>query len=161
MLPSPPAPVLTSIAPAQVVRLFPGAIHAFTCLATDPKLRNTRVALASSTTRPSFADAVLAAYRLPDGSVLASRVAVAEMYPIHHKKAHFSKIKEKTGISYSQMLFFDDCNWSDNCGEVMAACPGVVGLRTPDGLTVERWEAGLRLFAKYARERSNGERTHT
>ena len=92
------------------------------------------------------------AYRLHDGSLLASRVTVAEMYPIHHKKAHFSKIREKTGIAFSRMLFFDDCNWSDNVGEVMAACPGVVGMRTPDGLTVAKWEAGLAAFAQAARK---------
>jgi hypothetical protein len=70
----------------QVVRLFPGALHAFKALAEEPRLRHTKVAFASSTTRPSFADAVMQAYRLHDGSLLASRVTVAEMYPIHHKK---------------------------------------------------------------------------
>ena len=35
----------------------------------------------------------------------------------------------------------------------MAACPGVVGLATPEGLTVERWEAGLAAFAT-ARQRA-------
>ena len=142
----------TASPPLQVVRLFHGALHAFKVLAEEPGFRDTRVAFASSTTRPSFADAVMQAYRLPDGSVLASRVTVAEMYPIHHKKAHFAKIREKTGVQFNRMLFFDDCNWSDNVGEVMAACPGVVGMRTPDGMTVAKWEAGLRAFAQAARQ---------
>jgi hypothetical protein len=45
------------------------------------------------------------------------------------------------------------CIWSDNCGEVMRQCPGVVGLATPDGLTEERFSAGLRAYARADRLR--------
>ena len=46
------------------------------------------------------------------------------------------------------------CNWSDNCGEVMRQCPGVVGLATPDGLTEERFAAGLKAYARAHRLRA-------
>lgn len=137
----------------SVVRLFPGVAHAFAQLAT-PRFANTRVALASSTSKPSYAAAVLAAMRLvPDepASTMDSRIAFREIYPIEHKGAHFRRLHAASGVPYASMLFFDDCTWSDNCGEVAQACPGVVGCRTPDGLTVEKWEEGLQAFAAAAR----------
>lgn len=143
----------------EVVRLFPGALHALRALASEPRFARTRLALASSTSRPSYARAVLEAYRLgPGGETFASRVSFAELYPIPHKRAHFGKLARASGVSYAEMLFFDDCSWSDNVGEVAEACPGVVGVRTPDGLTVERWEEGLAAYARAheARRRAAG-----
>lgn len=65
----------------------------------------------------------------------------------HKNKSHFPLIKQHTGIEYNQMLFFDDCNWSDNVAEVERGCPGVVGVRTPNGLQWDEWIRGLQLFA--------------
>ena len=76
-----------------------------------------------------------------------------QIYPIHNKKAHFDKLRAVSNVPFEQMLFFDDCNWSDNCGEVARQCPGVVGCATPDGLTAAKWEAGLAAFARAARLR--------
>jgi hypothetical protein len=38
--------------------------------------------------------------------------------------------------------------WGDNVADVETL--GVVGVRTPQGLTVERWDEGVRLFAQRA-----------
>jgi len=65
----------------------------------------------------------------------------------HKDKSHFPLIKQHTGIDYTGMLFFDDCNWSDNVGEVERGCPGVVGVRTPKGLQWSEWLHGLELYA--------------
>jgi len=46
------------------------------------------------------------------------------------------------------MLFFDDCNWGDNCGDVERGCPGVVTCKTPSGMSVQNWNDGLAKFAK-------------
>ena len=153
----------------SVVRLFDGVPSAFAALATHPRLAATRVGLASSTRQPHYADAVLRHMRLDPAdaaSTLGSRVAFREIYPsacptrarpardihaaaaVHNKKAHFDKLRAKSGVSFDGMLFFDDCNWSDNCGEVMRQCPGVVGLATPDGLIAERFAAGLKAYAR-------------
>jgi len=135
----------------SVVRLFSGVAPAFAALASHPRLAATKVGLASSTRQPHYADAVLRHMRLDPndpGSTLGARVHFREIYPIHNKKAHFDKLRAASGLPFSSMLFFDDCNWSDNCGEVMRQCPGVVGLATPDGLSEERFAAGLKAFAR-------------
>lgn len=61
-----------------------------------------------------------------------------EIYP-DNKAKHFKSLHEASGVAYGDMLFFDDCNWSDNCRDVEWACPGVVTVKTPDGLTPEKW----------------------
>ena len=73
--------------------------------------------------------------------------------PLSPNKAatHFPRLKEATGVPYSSMLFFDDCNWGDHCGQVAAACReadgvGVVTYRTPSGLGVEEFRAGMQEF---------------
>ena len=78
--------------------------------------------------------------------------------PLSSNKAqtHFPRLKEATGIRYDRMLFFDDCNWGDHCGMVAAGCRetdtrvGPVTVRTPYGLGVKEWEAGLAAYAKHA-----------
>ena len=61
-----------------------------------------------------------------------------EIYP-DNKGRHFKALRKASGIAYSDMLFFDDCNWGDNCRDVEWACPGVVTVKTPEGLTPEKW----------------------
>lgn len=110
------------VAGRSLVRLFPGALHAFEQLATNAAFAGTRVALASSTSEPGYARATLALYRLPaTGGVLADMVAHAELYPIPVKTAHFKRIQLASGLPYSDMLFFDDCNCARG-GEAAALC---------------------------------------
>ena len=66
---------------------------------------------------------------------------------------HFPRLREATGIAFSDMLFFDDCNWGDHVGQVTGRCKeddgrGVVGLRTPNGLGMAEFRKGLDAFAK-------------
>ena len=63
-------------------------------------------------------------------------------------KTHFPIIKQHTGIDYSKMVFFDDCNWGDNCGQVERNCPGVVTRRTPNGLQIEDWNVALKEYSE-------------
>ena len=65
--------------------------------------------------------------------------------PAKHK-THFPILQRETGVSYADMLFFDDCNWGDHVGNVLREC-GVVGHRTPRGMQVRDWEEGLSTFA--------------
>ena len=46
------------------------------------------------------------------------------------KNAHL-QLHRDTNIPYSEMLFFDDCLWTDNCAMVAQNCPGVVTQATP------------------------------
>lgn len=76
--------------------------------------------------------------------------------PLSANKAatHFPILRRETGVAYSDMLFFDDCNWGDHCAAVATKCIdertglGPVTVRTPRGLRVEEWDRGLRLFAQ-------------
>ena len=61
-----------------------------------------------------------------------------EIYP-DNKGKHFKRLQKASGIAYEDMLFFDDCNWGDNCRDVEWACPGVVTTKTPEGLTPKKW----------------------
>jgi magnesium-dependent phosphatase 1 len=69
-------------------------------------------------------------------------------------KTHFPILREKTGIRYDRMLFFDDCNWGDHCGMVEQHCkeedngrsPATV--RTPRGLGEKEWRQGLQVYAQ-------------
>jgi len=67
---------------------------------------------------------------------------------------HFPFLREKTGIRYDRMLFFDDCNWGDHCGMVAANCKeedtglGPATVRTPRGLGESEWRKGLQIFAE-------------
>ena len=76
-------------------------------------------------------------------------IQIGRTPPISSDKAktHFPRIKKFTGIDYDGMLFYDDSNWEDNSTHVEENCPGVVAQRTPEGMTVAEFEAGL---AKYA-----------
>lgn len=58
-------------------------------------------------------------------------------------KSHFTIIQKEVGIPYSEMLFFDDSNWSDNCRNVEKHCKGVVAQRTPSGMQNVEWREGL------------------
>jgi hypothetical protein len=52
-------------------------------------------------------------------------------------------------------LFFDDCQWGDHCGQVEKRCKeeetgrGPATIRTPFGLGVDEWAAGLDKYAKH------------
>jgi magnesium-dependent phosphatase 1 len=69
-------------------------------------------------------------------------------------KTHFPFLREKTGIRYDRMLFFDDCNWGDHCLMVEQNCKeedtrkGPVTVRTPNGLGEREWRLGLKLYAQ-------------
>lgn len=65
-------------------------------------------------------------------------VSYREIYP-ENKSKHFKKLHKDSGVAYRDMLFFDDCNWGDNCRDVQWACPGVVAVKTPHGLRPQDW----------------------
>eukprot|EP00579_Thalassiosira_antarctica_P002216 CAMPEP_0201870280 /NCGR_PEP_ID=MMETSP0902-20130614/3441_1 /ASSEMBLY_ACC=CAM_ASM_000551 /TAXON_ID=420261 /ORGANISM="Thalassiosira antarctica, Strain CCMP982" /LENGTH=222 /DNA_ID=CAMNT_0048395869 /DNA_START=164 /DNA_END=832 /DNA_ORIENTATION=+ len=67
---------------------------------------------------------------------------------------HFPILRELTRVRYDRMLFFDDCQWGDHCGDVERACKesatgrSPVTIRTPYGLGVDEWADGLDKYAK-------------
>jgi len=81
--------------------------------------------------------------------------------PLSPNKAqtHFPRLREATGVRYDRMLFFDDCNWGDHCAMVGAQCKetdsgqGVVTMRTPRGLGVAEFRAGMEAYRVEAERR--------
>ena len=136
----------------DTVRLFPGAQSTLMRLLTEPCFQNGLVAAASSTTEPDFAQTCLEQMKIdPSGKrteVVSDIIKFKQIYPGSKGRDHFPRLQKETGIPYSEMIFFDDCTYSDNCGEVARSCPGVTCVRTPRGLSTEEFNIGLKAFAK-------------
>jgi len=62
-------------------------------------------------------------------------------------RTHFPILTKLTEIEYTDMVFFDDCNWGDHCGKVERECRGVITQRTPEGLTIVEWNKALMKYA--------------
>ena len=53
---------------------------------------------------------------------------------------------KESQIEFEEMLFFDDCNWKSFCKIHQAH--GVIGQKTPNGLTEKEWRTALEKFSK-------------
>lgn len=146
----------------DVVRLFDGALKALQDYALGKFGTETRIAAASSADTPY---AVKCAHKAMETLEVLPGQTMKQVFNkgfsdnftgnlqigrtgklSSNKTTHFSELLKETGIPYNEMLFFDDCNWSDCCGTVTKGCPGVIAVRTPEGLTTELFEKGLTLF---------------
>lgn len=132
------------------VRLFSGASAVLRRILSDGPFRGVRIAVASSTTEPHYAATCLA--QLPvdpeRGETVGSLVDFRQIYPGSKGSQHFPRLAAESGVAFDQMLFFDDCTYGDNCGQVASQCEGVTCVRTPDGLTEALFDAGLAAFAR-------------
>ncbi|CAM9707127.1 unnamed protein product, partial [Ectocarpus sp. 8 AP-2014] len=144
------------VAGTDRVKLFKGAEQALLELSTQERFSDTRVAVASSTSRKESAMACLRLFQpfivrsvtktciqgcsrvIETVYLLLRTFPFRKIYP-DNKGTHFKSLQKASGIAYKDMLFFDDCNWGDNCRDVEWACPGVVTTKTPNGLTPEKW----------------------
>ncbi|CAK9060167.1 Magnesium-dependent phosphatase 1 (MDP-1) [Durusdinium trenchii] len=132
-----------------VVRLFPGAEAVLRRLATDTAFEKVQIAVASSTTEPAFAKKCLESFPLSGSKFVTidELVRFKQIYPGSKAAHHFPKLKEESGIPYDEMIFFDDCTYSDNCADVASRCHGTTCMRTPSGLTEDDFELALSAFA--------------
>lgn len=79
------------------------------------------------------------------GLILPKKIRVGDQIP---GLCYVVILRQTTGVGYDKMLFFDDCGWGDHCGRVEKQCPGVVAVRTPNGLQYSEWEEGLSSYAR-------------
>tara|TARA_R110002096_G_scaffold316010_13_gene510409 strand:+ start:4216 stop:4698 length:483 start_codon:yes stop_codon:yes gene_type:complete len=91
-----------------------------------------RLALASRTTRPEWADWLLKAWDLD------SWFAHQEIYP-SSKIRHFEKLQADTNISFEEMIFFDD----EERNIIEVAALGVTAVHVRNGLDRATFEEGL------------------
>ena len=101
----------------ETVRLFPGAQAVVRRLLTQSEYSNVRVAVASSTTEPAYANKCLDL--LPADSTgareerLGELVDFRQIYPGNKGRLHFPALRKESGVNYDQMIFFDDCTYGD------------------------------------------------
>jgi magnesium-dependent phosphatase 1 len=125
------------------INVFDGASYA---LSQINKLResydmNIQVAVASKTDEPKWAEKCMDWLTVHDGKTLTACFDHVEI-GFDDKKWHFQRLKEKTGIEYESMVFFD--NEIGNIRSVKQL--GVKCVYTPDGMTREAWDNALELF---------------
>ena len=144
----------------ETVRLFDGARRALRELALNPRYRGIVLACASSSLEPSYSHAcldkleVLPDLTLRDMFTYDEIGRTGKLSP--RKTTHFRELHRESGVPYHKMLFFDDCNYGDHIGDLRDAL-GVVGQRTPDGLTFQEFLDGLEEYRRES-ERREGEK---
>ena len=144
----------------EELTIHPGARVAIEEMLNRPRWRraNAQIAFASRTDEPEWAMEAMRLLRVctdPRGREVTLEDAVdhAEVYPVRSKTEQFHRLKEKSGVPFDEMLFFD--NESRNVREV--ATLGVCCVFTPDGMTVENWREGLAKFEEHAANRGGDE----
>lgn len=151
----------------DVIRMFPGARLALQQFYEGKLGEDTRIAAASSADTPlavkigrSAMDLIevvpgvtvreVFAMGWPEG--FEGNLQIGRSPPLSSNKAksHFPILRAETGIDYDGMLYFDDASWDRHDLIVAAECPGVVAIRTPEGLQPYHWEDGLKKYAAQA-----------
>jgi len=136
---------------SDYVKLFPGAQAVLQRILTTDAFKDTKVAVASSTTEPPYANACLRELPIDPSGARQERVAdlvdFRQIYPGSKGRQHFPALQKESNVPFDQMLFFDDCTYGDNCGDVARSCAGTTCVRTPHGLTEELFQAGLDAWA--------------
>ena len=145
----------------ETVRLFDGARRALRELALNPRYRGIVLACASSSLEPSYSYACLDKLEvLPDLTLrdMFSYDEVGRTGKLSPRKTtHFRELHRESGVPYHEMLFFDDCNYGDHVGDLREAL-GVVGQRTPNGLTFQEFLDGLEEYRRESERRKRGEK---
>lgn len=126
----------------ETIRLFPAALKVFQEIHAG-KYADMQIAAASSADTSLAVEIGKKAMRLlevspgvtvrdvfargwPDG--FDGNMQIGRTSPLSSDKAasHFPILQRETNIPYSEMVFFDDCNWGDHCGNVEKRCPGTL-----------------------------------
>lgn len=146
---------------SQTVYLYEGARKALREIGTNPKYKEVLIAVASTSLEPSYSHHCLDHIEILPGVTIRNLLDHDEVGRSGHltsrKTTHFKALHEESNISYEEMLFFDDCNWGDHVKDLEDAY-GVTGQRTPNGLQMEEFYAGLEKYRKkiQAREKKSG-----
>lgn len=132
----------------EEIRLLPAAKRAWLEIAEAAEWQGTALAVASSS-YARLAAPLLESFEVRPGLSM-SKVAgdLVEIYYNRNegKRAHVAALQKKTGVPYSDMLFFDDDQGNiDTVGRL-----GVVCEHTPDGFTADALNSGLNRYAATA-----------
>ena len=136
----------------EAINLLGCTRKTWSTISNGDEWQDCRVAVASRCDEPEWARQLLKLFTIDDGRSFWQALddgRLAEIYK-GNKKTHLKALKEKTGVAFEDMLFFDDDQ--ENIRHVSEL--GVVSVLTPEGVTEDAWEAGLRRFMEaklYAR----------
>jgi magnesium-dependent phosphatase 1 len=125
----------------EQVHLFPHVKAIFEAFKGNPCFADTSIAVASSTSYPSWAGECMELFELDDD------IPFRAIYP-DNKQIHFAQLSGETDCDYSDMLFFDNAFY--NIRDVRPL--GVTCVHCPEGLTMEHWEQGLQTHSANKRK---------
>ncbi|XP_078062511.1 magnesium-dependent phosphatase 1, partial [Mustelus asterias] len=123
----------------RTIKLYPEVVEVLQTLKRD----NIQVAAASRTGEIAGANQLLSLFNL-DAYFIQK-----EIYP-GSKVTHFGRLKQQTGLQYSEMIFFDD----ERRNIVDVGKLGVLCIHVPDGMTMSLLKEGLERFAGSRNARS-------
>lgn len=146
---------------SNTLRLFPSALQALQHL-NDHPYPGMRYAVASSAvdnTAVAIAHKALDLLEVVPGTTLRTflqrgwephtshHLQIGRVPPLSPDKArsHFPRLRQLLGVPYEDMVFLDDCTWEDNVRHVHGKL-GVIGVPTPNGLTLEHIQECVRLW---------------
>lgn len=133
--------VLLTVA-GEPVQLLKNVREVLFELHSDPKWENTKVGISSRTDAPDWARELLSKFQLPDGTALEEVFQGPIEIRGDSKVKHFRRIAAATGVSFEDMVFFD--NEFGNCESV--ADLGVTVGYCPGGVSTKIWEQTLQAF---------------
>ncbi|GFH45331.1 hypothetical protein CTEN210_01805 [Chaetoceros tenuissimus] len=140
----------------QTVYLYDGARRALREIATNPRFKRVLIGVASTSLEPSYSRHCINNIEIIPGLTMRDLIDYDEIGRTGHltsrKTTHFKSLHEKSGVPYEEMVFYDDCNWGDHCQDLEDTYR-VVGQRTPNGLQIEEFYAGLQKYAKLCKKR--------
>ena len=111
-------------------------------LHTDPKWKETVVAVASTCDEPKWARECLKKFSVGGDLKMSDvfREDVTEIYKAYGKDVHMKEIAKKTGASLDEMIFFDNQTNNTSC---VAAMKGPTVVYTPEGVTRDLFQVGI------------------
>jgi magnesium-dependent phosphatase 1 len=128
----------------EAIKLLGQTRKVWETISNGDEWQDCRVAVASRCDEPDWARQLLKLFTIDDGRSFWQALddgRLAEIYK-GNKKTHLKALKQKTGVAFEDMLFFDDD--MENIRNVSEL--GVVSVLTPEGVTADAWEQGLRRF---------------
>mmetsp|Transcript_3509 Transcript_3509/g.10359 ORF Transcript_3509/g.10359 Transcript_3509/m.10359 type:complete len:174 (-) Transcript_3509:68-589(-) len=129
----------------ETVKLLGITREVWSMLYGDARFAETGIAVASRCDEPAWARELLGMYEVAPGVSFWNALGDGRLAEIYKgsKIKHFEALRQKTGVAFSDMLFFDD----DPMNISAVGGLGVLSILTPSGVTKDAWEQGLAKFA--------------